>query len=270
VGHAAGEPAAAAASGHPAAAPGRVRFLGHATVALEMAGVRLLTDPLLSSRVGFLARRHPVPSAAHLLGPDAVLLSHIHHDHLDLPSLRTLGSDCPIVAPRGTGPFLARRGFRDIRELAVGEALRVGGVRVLATPANHHGRRPPFGPTVPCLGYVVEAASRVYFAGDTDLFPGMADLGPIDVALLPVAGWGPRLGPGHLDPYRAAEALRLIRPRTAVPIHWGTLAPFGLHRWDLSYLLGPPRAFQALALALAPDVDVRVLEPGEHLDLAEP
>jgi L-ascorbate metabolism protein UlaG (beta-lactamase superfamily) len=201
------------------------------------------------------------------LEPDAVLLSHLHHDHLDLPSLRARGRDRPIVAPRGTGPFLARHGFADVRELAAGEVARLGGVRVLATPANHHGRRSPFGPTTPCLGYVVEAAERVYFAGDTDLFPAMADLGPIDVALLPIAGWGPRLGPGHLDPLRAAEALRLIRPRTAVPIHWGTLAPLGLHRHGWSYLLGPPRAFQALALALAPAVDVRVLEPGEALDL---
>lgn len=246
---------------------GRIWFLGHATVGIELDGVRLLTDPLLGGRVGFLGRRHPVPPAAHALEPDAVLLSHVHHDHLDLPSLRLLGRDRPIVAPPGTATLLARHGFARVRELAVGESLQIGGVRVLATHADHEGRRPPFGPNVPCVGYVVEGTSRVYFAGDTDIFPGMADLGRLDVALLPVAGWGPTLGPGHLDPRRAAEALRLIRPRAAVPIHWGTLAPLGLHRRPWSYLTSPPRQFARLASVFAPEVDVRVLEPGEQLDL---
>jgi L-ascorbate metabolism protein UlaG (beta-lactamase superfamily) len=121
----------------------------------------------------------------------------MHHDHLDLRSLRQLGDDRRIIAPRGAGPLLARRGFRAVTEVTVGDAVDVGPVRVRATPANHAGRRRPFGPSGPCLGYVVEGTSRLYFAGDTDLFAGMADLGPIEVALLPVAGWGPRRGPGH-------------------------------------------------------------------------
>jgi L-ascorbate metabolism protein UlaG (beta-lactamase superfamily) len=244
-----------------------VWYGGHATVAVDMDGLRLLTDPLLGARVGPLARRHPVPAALRARPADAVLVSHLHHDHLDLPSLRWLGAERRIVAPRGAGAFLARRGFRAVTELAPGEAVEIGPLRVLATPANHAGRRAPFGPSAPCLGYVVEGRGRVYFAGDTDLFPGMAELGRIDVALLPVAGWGPRLGPGHMDPLRAARALRLIRPRWAVPIHWGTLAPLGLHLRRWSYLARPPGAFQAHARALAPTVDVRVLEPGGFLRL---
>jgi L-ascorbate metabolism protein UlaG (beta-lactamase superfamily) len=246
--------------------PNRAWFLGHATVAVDIDGVRLLTDPVFSARVGPLARRHPVPDAAREHPADAILISHLHHDHLDLPSLRALGHDHPVIAPRGTGAYLARRGFSAVTEVEVGDVLEIGAVRVRATPANHAGDR-SFGPTTDCLGFVVEGSRRIYFAGDTDLFPEMADLGPVDLALLPVAGWGPTLGPGHLDPVRAAEALRLIQPRVAVPIHWGTLAPWGLHWRGWSYLAKPPRAFATLARDVAPEVEVRVLAPGEYLPL---
>jgi L-ascorbate metabolism protein UlaG (beta-lactamase superfamily) len=105
----------------------------------------------------------------------------------------------------------------------------------------------------------------VYFAGDTDLFPGMEELRPLDVALLPVAGWGPKLGPGHMDAERAACAAQVLRPRIAVPIHWGTLHP----RWKGpgSWFSDPPETFAARVAGLAPDVVVRVLAPGESLEL---
>jgi L-ascorbate metabolism protein UlaG (beta-lactamase superfamily) len=140
---------------------------------------------------------------------------------------------------------------------------------VVATPAHHDGLRRPFGPRADCLGFRLEepAGHRLYFAGDTDLFPGMADLGPIDLALLPVWGWGPRLGAGHLDPYRAAQAVARIRPALAVPIHWGTLHLVGLGRWNGSYLSRPPLEFAAHAARLAPETEVVVVPPGEALVL---
>jgi L-ascorbate metabolism protein UlaG (beta-lactamase superfamily) len=254
-------------SGAAAQAANRVWFYGHATVGVDMDGIRLLTDPLLGGRVGPLGRRHKVPSHAHEGVADAILISHMHHDHLDLPSLRLLGTDRPIVAPRGAGPYLERRGFRDVTEVGIGETVEIGSVRVRATPANHAGQRKPFGPPAECVGFVVEGTSTVYFAGDTDLFPEMSELGPVDVALLPIAGWGPKLGPGHLDPLRAAQACRLVRPRVAVPIHWGTLAPLGIHLRGWSYLAVPPHAFKAHAAELAPEVEVAVLAPGESLEL---
>jgi L-ascorbate metabolism protein UlaG (beta-lactamase superfamily) len=109
----------------------------------------------------------------------------------------------------------------------------------------------------------------VYFAGDTDLHAGMAALKPLDVALLPVWGWGPTLGPGHMDPLAAAQALAVLRPRIAVPIHWGTLFPIGLGRLRGSRLTDPPREFVREAAGLAPAVRVRVLEPGSTLALSE-
>jgi L-ascorbate metabolism protein UlaG (beta-lactamase superfamily) len=108
---------------------------------------------------------------------------------------------------------------------------------------------------------------RVYFAGDTDAFDEMAQLQPIDVALLPVWGWGPRLGRGHLDPVRAAEALTLLRPRIAVPSQWGTLWPRGMGRVATDRLDQPPVEFARRAAETAPDINVVVLAPGMSLHL---
>jgi L-ascorbate metabolism protein UlaG (beta-lactamase superfamily) len=245
--------------------PLRVTYLGHATTLVELDGVRLLTDPLLCRRVAHLGRLWPLPEPALWREPDAVLISHLHLDHLDLPSLRRIGP-VPVMLPAGAGRLL--RGWpAPVVELSPGDEASVGGVVVRATPAAHDGRRPPFGPRSPALGFVVRGSQSVYFAGDTDLFPGMSQLAPLDAALLPVAGFAPRLGPGHMDARRAAEALRLLRPRLAVPIHWGTLCPIGMgwRRW--AYLVEPPHAFARHAAELAPDVLVRVLQPAEAVEL---
>jgi L-ascorbate metabolism protein UlaG (beta-lactamase superfamily) len=121
------------------------------------------------------------------------------------------------------------------------------------------------------IGFVLNGVGgTVYFAGDTDLFDGMAEVDDaLDVALLPIAGWGPTLGSGHLGPREAAIALSRLRPRRAVPIHWGTLYPFGLRYRRRRVLADPPHAFARHAAELAPDVDVRVLAPGEALSLDE-
>jgi L-ascorbate metabolism protein UlaG (beta-lactamase superfamily) len=145
-----------------------------------------------------------------------------------------------------------------VHEQAVGDSLDIGGVRVTAVRALHSGFRPPFGPTAAAIGYVISGSRSVYFAGDTDLMDDMGALPvPIDVALLPVWGWGPTLGRGlHLDPRRAAEALRLIRPRAAVPIHWGTYWPYAMGRIHPERLVHPPMSFVDHAAELAPDVQM--------------
>ena len=238
---------------------GRLTYVGHATVAIELDGVRLLTDPVLRARVAHLARR--VPSARHedVAGLDAVLISHAHRDHLDVPSLARLRASCPVIVPRGHG-MLLRTVFDEVIEVGEGDRVRVGAVEVEATRADHDGRRMPLGRSVPAVGYLVHGSRSVYFAGDTDLFPGMHDLHEaLDVALLPVAGWGPRVPAGHLDPRRAAQAAGLLRPRIAVPIHWGTYAAPGSRGGDPG---APPREFARHAAQFAPGVEVRVLEPG--------
>lgn len=239
-------------------------WIGHATVLVELGGARVLTDPLLRSRLGHLRRHGPPPAAAAMRDLDAVLVSHLHLDHLDLPSLRRLDPEVPLLVPRGAGGFLRRSGFPHAREVEVGERVGVGGVDVIAVPATHDGRRQPLRKTsAETLGFVIEGPRRVYFAGDTDLFDGMADLaGTLDVALIPVWGWGPTLGEGHLDPARAAQAAAVLAPRLAVPIHWGTFYPRALHRVRPAPLRDPPHAFAAQVAELAPSVEVRVISPG--------
>ncbi len=245
----------------------RVRWLGHSTVLIEIDGVRTLTDPLLRKQVLHLRRAAPL-ELEEVAALDAVLLSHIHYDHLDVPSLRRLDRSTPFLVPRGAGALVSRLGFASVVELSVGEEAQIGGVTVRAVAAEHGSSR-ILGTRAEALGYVVAGSRDVYFAGDTDLFPGMADLGEgLDVALLPIWGWGPSIGPGHLDPRRAAEALALIRPRVAVPIHWGTYYPLTSARLSPpGFLTAPAPEFERAAAELAPSVEVRVLLVGGTLEL---
>ncbi len=245
-----------------------VTWGGHATALIELDGVRLLTDPVLNDRVGPLRRiASPVdPELGERI--DAVMLSHLHADHAELRSLRRLGAPTIVFAPRGAAGWLARHGVRNVEELSPGEEARLGGVRITATPARHGRRRWPLGVEAEPIGFIAEGSQGLYFAGDTDLFAAMSELaGRVDVALLPIAGWGPTLGPGHLDPARAVQAAALIAARLVVPIHWGTFA-LG---WPVPPKLDhqqPAQQFSALMARALPDVDVRVLAPGERTEVA--
>jgi len=243
----------------------RLTWLGHATVVVELGGAVLITDPVLRGRVAHLRRTAPAPSAPGRI--DAVLVSHLHHDHLDLRSVARIDKTVPIVVPRGGARALRRVRRSDVREVSVGDTLDVADVRISAVPAVHDGKRTPLSRPVEALGYVIESRRRVYFAGDTAIFDAMAQLGDVDAALVPIWGWGPRLGPGHMDPEEAAAAVALIRPRLAVPIHYGTFAPIGAAARHRRRVGDPARNFAARVSQAAPDVAVRVLAPGESLAL---
>jgi L-ascorbate metabolism protein UlaG (beta-lactamase superfamily) len=244
-------------------------YIGHGTTLLRLGGTSIITDPMLRNWLGPLHRQGPAPGAGLPWQCDFVLISHTHRDHLDIRSLRRFPSKTPIVAPRGATKWVARAGAEDIREVDVGEKVSLVALEVTAVRALHNGHRDrTWGEPIQPLGYVIEAAGRrLYFAGDTDLFPEMGELGPIDVALLPVWGWGTSVGNGHLDPPRAAKALEMIRPRLAIPIHWGTFYLLGMRLRHPQHLVDPPLEFQRFAHELTPDVEVRVLEPGASTQL---
>jgi L-ascorbate metabolism protein UlaG (beta-lactamase superfamily) len=247
----------------------RVTWIGHSTVLLDLDGVRLLTDPVFSRQLAHVRRVATPAAVGALVDLDAALVSHVHYDHMDLRSLVRLGRSLPVVVPVGGGALLRRRQFTHVTEVAVGDDVPIGAVNVRVTHADHPARRGLLGRTTPSVGYLVSGSRRVYFAGDTGLFDAMADLrGHVDVALLPVAGWGARLPAGHLDPRSAAEALRLVRPQVAVPIHWGTYRSLGMSR-EAARLRAPAEEFARHASELAPEVDVRIVPPGGTTELSD-
>jgi len=231
-----------------------------------MGETSILTDPMLRGRTAHLRRRLRVLDEDWPASLDAILISHLHLDHFDLPTLRRLGKHIPLFVPVGAGAWLSRRGFTNVQELPVGAESIVERVSVTAVPARHSGRRFPFGPTAETIGFVLRGSQTIYFAGDTDLFDEMGSLDvDLDIALIPVWGWGRSLGTGHLNPARAAEALQLLRPRVAIPIHWGTLHPYGTAIRDKGFLVNPPLEFGRLAHTSAPSVEVRIIQPGESI-----
>jgi L-ascorbate metabolism protein UlaG (beta-lactamase superfamily) len=250
--------------------PVEITWWGHATCTVEDSGVRLLTDPLFARRLAHLRRRRGAPPPAEAAVADVTLVSHLHADHLHLPSLARLAPGTRLLVPRGARravPGLRRLDRLRLTEVAPGDRVEIGDLVVRVVHARHDGRRLPIGPhRAPALGYVIEGESRTYFAGDTGLFDEMADeVGPVDVALLPVGGWGPHLGEEHLDAGRAAEALARLRPGSAVPVHYGTFWPIGMDAVRPHEFHTPGTEFVRLSARRAPDVRVHLLDQGESV-----
>src|SRR4051794_36661044 len=173
----------------------KVTWLGHSTVLIDLAGHRLLTDPLLLRHNGPLRRRQPRPRSSTWAGVDAVLLSHLHHDHAELRSLRLLPG-VPVLTGRRNARWLRRRG---IDGGDAGDWTDVRAVQVRLVTAVHHSRPMPHRPN-DANGHLIRSRTlTVWAAGDTSLYddmdrlPELAGVGRLDVALVPIGGWGPRL-----------------------------------------------------------------------------
>jgi L-ascorbate metabolism protein UlaG (beta-lactamase superfamily) len=247
-----------------------ITYVGHETLLLELDGIRLLTDPMLRMRFPLLRRHGPFPDLTITKNLDAVLISHLHLDHSNPASLQLLPRETPLLLPRGARRILRRYRFTDMRELGPGESARFGNVTVTATTARHTGKRYPWGHFAEAVGYMIEGPLKVYFAGDTGMFDGLAELAAdLDVALLPIWGWGLRLPDDHLSPETAAKALQLLQPRLAIPIHWGTFLPLGAGPFYAHYLVDPPQAFLRYAQEYAPDVRTAVIQPGKSITLPD-
>jgi L-ascorbate metabolism protein UlaG (beta-lactamase superfamily) len=250
----------------------KVTWLGHATVVLDVAGRRLVTDPLLARHNGVLRRRGPAPAVRAWAGADAVLLSHLHHDHAELRSLRRL-PDVPVLTGPANARWLRGKGLRGVG-LDAGWYDVGGGVRVRLVAAEHRGRPMPHRPNE-THGHLVQSThATIWFAGDTGLHPAIAALPEqagttcIDLALVPIGGWGPRLPAGHLGPEEAATACAMARVRCAVPVHWGTLHFPVAHRFG-SWMDDPERAFREAVRRTCPDCRVVTLEPGTSVMMPE-
>ena len=217
----------------------RVTFVNHATVLLQMDGMNILTDPIWSYRCSPLptvgpARVRPPGIRFEDLPPiDAVLLSHDHYDHMDVPTLRRIERAFPsahIYAGLGNAEFLRSRGLHHVYDLDWWQSVRYGRVEIAGVPAQHFsGRGLCDRDGTLFLGYVVRgAAGGVFFAGDTGYSPHFAEIfkrfGKLRLALLPLGAWSPEwfMSPMHMSPEKALQAQHDLGDPQAMAIHYGT------------------------------------------------
>ena len=224
----------------------RATLVNHSTVLLQQRGVNILTDPIWSERASPLSwigphrRREPGVSWEALPPIDAVLLSHNHYDHLDLPALRRLAArgDSTFIVPARVGRLLRAQNIGPAHELDWGESLSLPGFTIHCVPALHFSGRGVFdrNATLWC-GYLIECHGRlVYFAGDTAFGRHFAQIrerfGSPRLALLPIGAYAPRwfMSPVHMAQDEAAKAHQILAAEASIAIHHGTfqLADEGL------------------------------------------
>jgi L-ascorbate metabolism protein UlaG (beta-lactamase superfamily) len=262
----------------------RVTFVNHATVLLQMDGVNFLTDPVWSDRVSPASfagpRRHRPPGIRFEDLPpiDAVLVSHNHYDHMDLPTLRRLGAARPprprIFAGLGNAAFLAKHGVPGAKDLDWWDSVTLApGVTLTSVPARHFSSRSPFDRdrTLWCGWVVTGPSGSFYFAGDTGWgshFRMIHDRFPrLDLALLPIGAYRPRwfMSEAHIDPEEAVRAQGVVGAPVAIAIHFGTFAQAD----D-----GEAEPLEALKAALARRTDTKsrflALDNGQSVELPLP
>ena len=224
----------------------RTTLVNHSTVLLQQGGLNILTDPIWSERASPLSfagprrRRKPGVSWQDLPRIDAVLISHNHYDHLDLPTLRRLADrgQSQFIVPTGVSRLLRSQNIGSVHEMDWGESLSLPGCTIHCVPALHFSSRGIFdrNMTLWC-GYVIECRERlVYFAGDTGFGRHFAQIrerfGAPHLALLPIGAYEPRwfMSPVHMAPDEAIRAHEILAARTSIAIHHGTfqLADDGL------------------------------------------
>ena len=267
----------APASLRNAVGPGlRLVWFGHASVLVEIDGVRIMTDPILSERASPVQivgpkRFHPPPLAMeHLTGIDAVVISHDHYDHLDMATVRQLAQGgTHFYVGLGIGAHLERWGLPDaqIHEMAWWDHADVKGVRIHCAPARHYSGRKSMNNSTLWASWMLQGPSRsVYFSGDTGYashFGAIRQrLGAPDVALMKVGAYGSTWLDIHMDPEAAVRAHRELGARTLLPVHWATFN-LAYHAWDEPIL-------RTLAAAARDGVDVITPRPGEVFEFGQP
>ncbi|GAB3877896.1 MBL fold metallo-hydrolase [Kibdelosporangium lantanae] len=254
-----------------------VTWYGHASSLVEIDGARVLLDPVWSERVSPSAlvgpkRLHPVPVPLEDVPPaDAIVISHDHYDHLDLPTVRTLlrTTNAPFLVPLGIGAHLERWGVPAARivELDWGQRAEVAGVRFTATAAQHFsGRGLSRDGTLWASWVIAGPEHRVFYTGDTGYFDGFAAIGaehgPFDLSLVQVGAYDPMWSDIHMTPEQGVAAHQDVQAHVLIPVHWGTFN-LALHSWSEPV----DRLWRE---AKAQDVRLAVPRPGERVDLTDP
>jgi L-ascorbate metabolism protein UlaG (beta-lactamase superfamily) len=219
-----------------------ITMIGHASVLIQLAGLNLLVDPVWSQRASPLSWAGPKRvndpgiAFADLPAIDAVLITHNHYDHLDLPTLRRLSAEHRprFIAPLGNDALIARAvGGSTIETGDWGDTIAIDDdVRVTLVPAHHWSAR-SLGDRRMALwcGFVIQSpAGLVYNSGDTAYGDGriFADIrerfGAPDAAILPIGAYEPRwfMKNQHANPDEAVQILVACGARQGLGVHWGT------------------------------------------------
>lgn len=252
-----------------------ITYIGHATTLIEIDGINILTDPLFAKRVLLLKRSEEMRfDPGKLPELSAVLITHAHHDHLDINSFKYIKSSVPVFVPHGLGGFLGRFIRNPVIEMKNWSGHRLtNGTEITATHAQHVGFR-----WIPVRfrhanGYVISTPNAsVFFAGDTAYGPHFKDVArvfgekrPVDVALIPIGGYLPRwfMRGRHLDPGEAIEAFLDTGAKHMVPIH------FGAFRLSAEKLEEPVELLSRIAIERELGDRIHLLRSGETFTVEE-
>ncbi|MDT3399963.1 MBL fold metallo-hydrolase, partial [Streptomyces sp. B1866] len=264
----------------PPASGLRLTWMGHSSVLAEIDGRRVLFDPVWGERCSPFAfagprRLHPVPAPLAELGPvDAVVISHDHYDHLDMPTIRALArTGTRFVVPLGVGAHLEHWGVPADRttELDWHESVKVDGLLLTAAPARHFCGRALRNRqhTLWASWAVAGPEHRVYHSGDTGYFPGFADIGaahgPFDATMIQVGAYSEFWPDIHMTPEEGLRAHTDLQRGDAghgvmLPIHWGTFV-LAQHPWE-------EPAAGSVAAGRAVGATVAVPRPGQPFEPA--
>lgn len=254
-----------------------VTWYGHSSALIEIDGRRIMFDPVWSercspSRLAGPRRLHPPPVPLGLLPAlDAIVISHDHYDHLDLPTVRTLARehDAPFVVPLGVGAHLRRWGIAEERiiELDWNDRAEIGGVTLIATAARHFsGRSFSRNRTLWASWVVAGQSAKVFYTGDSGYFDGYeaigAEHGPFNATLMQIGAYGDAWPDIHMTPEEGVAAHVDLRGEVLIPLHWATFN-LALHDWA-------EPADRVWREAKARGVRLTVPRPGERVDVANP
>lgn len=254
----------------------RITYIGHATLLIEIAGRRLLTDPNFDDTLGrFLPRvSQPGIALADLPALDAILLTHAHADHLSFRSLDRLSREIPIFAPPAVAAWLIRLGYSHARPLPADSQVTLGNVVIHSAAARHKGSRYSIDRWRSAANmYLIDSQIETcFFAGDTGLTPDTHQVvnenvhqtnRALDIALLPIGHapwWKPGFRRGHLSAHDALNLFDRLNARYLIPYHWGTFEHVTSGAYDAINTL------RSLLSGYERRADVRILEPGDTLE----